>query len=114
MFATPFEYRRCCKIDVGTCLGGVVTVAQVVDKAAVEVSHSSGKQLEIARDWEIIMQAVVPICQSGECIVVVHFVVRISQVCLEESLQGHVASHQPCHPHAFTGDTEIDTLVFLR
>ena len=36
-------------------------------------------------DWEIIMQAVVPICQSGECIVVVHFVVRISQVCLDES-----------------------------
>ena len=68
----------CGKVDIGTCLGGVVSVAQIIDKATVEVADSSGKQFEIARDWKIIMQAVVPVGQSGECIVIVYFVVCIS------------------------------------
>ena len=55
-------------------MGGVVSVAQIIDKATVEVADSSGKQFEIARDWKIIMQAVVPVGQSGECIVIVYFV----------------------------------------
>ena len=95
-------------------MGGVVSVVQIIDKATVEVADSSGKQFEIARDWKIIMQAVVPVGQSGECIVIVYFIVCVSQVCLEESLQRYVAAHQPCHPHAFAGDTEIDSLVLLR
>ena len=76
-------------------MGGVVSVAQIIDKATVEVADSSGKQFEIARDWKIIMQAVVPVGQSGECIAskyvsLFHLLWTVVRPICKRNASGHV------------------------
>ena len=74
------------QIDIGACRCRIVGIAQVVDKTAVQVGKTAGEQLEIACNGEVVVQAVVPVCQCGECIVVIRFVAGISQIGLKETL----------------------------
>jgi len=60
------------------------------------------------------MEAIVPVDESGEGIVVVCAVVCIADVCLKEVLHRNIPVEQLCHPDRLAGNTEIYSFIFLR
>ena len=59
------------------------------------------------------MQAVVPVEQGGEGIVVVHVVVGVVHVALKETLARKVSVGPAGHAHAFAGETEFNAPILL-
>ena len=110
----PDGHARGVQVDVGACRCRVVAVAQVPHEAPVQVGHAPRQQAEVVCQPEVVVQAVVPVGQGGKGIVVVHVVVRVAQVALEETLQREVAVRPPRHAHALPRDAELDAGVFLR